>query len=147
MFGIGRRAYLDYDVEKRIVAAIGEAEQHTRAEIRVHLASKVRKDIYTDAVANFKKLGLFKTELRNAVMIYVVPSSKQFAIVGDVGIHEKVTDAFWQEVRDAMEAGFKRNMGDGIVKGIEMAGAKLAEYFPIGHGSNPNELSNEISRG
>lgn len=147
MFGIGRRAYLDYDVEKRIVAAIGEAEQHTRAEIRVHLASKVRKDIYTDAVANFKKLGLFKTELRNAVMIYVVPSSKQFAIVGDVGIHEKVTDAFWQEVRDAMEAGFKRNMGDGIVKGIEMAGAKLTEYFPIGHGANPNELSNEITRG
>jgi uncharacterized membrane protein len=148
MFGFGRRAYLDYDSEKRIVNAIGDAEKNTRAEIRVHLAAKIKKDIYQDAVSNFKRLGLYKTELRSAVMIYVVPGKKEFAIVGDVGIHEKVRDEFWQSVRDAMAAEFKTSdMAAGIIKGIELAGHKLEEYFPLNHGPNPNEISNRISRG
>jgi len=148
MLGFGRRAYLDYDAEKRIVSAIGNSEKNTRAEIRVHLSSKIRKDIYTDAVINFKRLGLYKTQLRSAVMIYVVPNSKEFAIVGDVGIHEKVRDEFWQEVRDAMTEEFKSgDIANGIIKGIELAGAKLEEYFPLNQGPNPNELSDKISRG
>lgn len=148
MFGFGRKAYLDYDAEKRIVSAIGKAEQNTRAEIRVHLASRIKKEIYADAVVNFRKLGLIKTELRNAVLIYVVPSARSFAIIGDVGIHEKVRDEFWQSVRDAMTDKFKTgDIASGIICGVEMAGAKLEEYFPLKNDHNPNELSNEITRG
>lgn len=141
-----RKPQLGKEAEARIVQAISMAEKSTRAELRVHLTHKIKKDIFTDAQIVFHKLGLYKTELRSAVLVYVVPKEKQFAIIGDIGIHEKVTDAFWNAVRDEMTESFKNgDIADGIIKGVELAGEKLAEYFPaIGH--NPNELSNEISR-
>ena len=146
MFNLGRKAFLEKNAEKLVVEAIGKAESKTQAEIRVHLAHKVKKDVYTEAVATFRRLGLYKTEWRNAILIYVVPKEQKFAIVGDIGIHEKVKDIFWQQVRDAMTAAFAAGeLADGIVKGIELAGEKLAEYFPL-NGANPNELSDEISR-
>lgn len=148
MFGFGRKAYLKPDEEMRIVEAINQAETKSRAEIRVHLSAKIRKDVYTDAVDSFRKLGMYKTEFRNGVLIYVVPSVKEFAIVGDIGIHEKVQEIFWQTVKNEMILEFKEgDMADGIIKGIEMAGVKLAEYFPMKDGQNPDELSNHISRG
>lgn len=147
MFGFGRKAYLAPESEARIVEAIAAAENRSRAEIAVHLAKKVKCDVYADAIQAFRKTGLYKTELRNAVLIYVVPSEKQFAIVGDIGIHEKVHAGFWDEVRDAMTGSFRNGeLEQGILKGIELAGAKLTEYFPVGNNHNPNELSNEISR-
>lgn len=149
MWGLGRKAYLEADAEKRIVEAISHAESHSMAEIRVHLASRVKIDVYKDAVAVFRRLGMHKTELRNAVLIYVVPPEKQFAVVGDVGIHQKVTDAFWHSVRDAMTQSFREgHISDGIIKGVDMAGEKLKKYFPLSPGlANPNELSDDISRG
>lgn len=146
MFGFRRKTSLDPDTETRIVAAIHEAEVHSLAEIRVHLGSRIRKDVYEDAVAIFKKTGMHRTEFRNGVLIYVVPEEHKFAIVGDIGIHEKVHDHFWTSVRDIMQQSFsKENLEEGIINGIKLAGEKLAEYFPSG-GHNPNEISNEISR-
>lgn len=146
MFGFRRRIRLDSNAEQKIVQAIAAAEDGTRAEIRVHLATKIRKDAYADAIVVFKKLNLHKTELRSGILIYVIPSEKQFAIVGDVGIHEKVTDEFWKDVSEKMSLSFKTgDMATGIVQGIQLAGTKLKEYFPW-KGHNPNEISNEISR-
>lgn len=146
MFGFGRKALLDPETEKEIVHAIGEAEKDTRAEIRVHLARKIRKDVYHDAQVVFKKLGMHRTELRSAILIYVLPELHSFAIVGDIGIHQKVTDQFWQEVRDEMSEQFAHGgIGPGIITGIKRAGEQLKHYFPAGT-NNPNEISNEISR-
>lgn len=146
MFGFRRRIRLDSNAEQQIVQAIAAAEDGTRAEIRVHLATKIRKDAYSDAIVVFKKLNLHKTELRSGILIYVIPSEKQFAIVGDIGIHEKVTDEFWQDVSEKMSLSFKTgDMATGIIQGIQLAGTKLKEYFPW-KGHNPNEISNEISR-
>lgn len=146
MFGFRRKSYLSAEAEAQIVAAISAVESHTRAEIRVHLASRTREDVYGEAVKVFKRLGMHRTELRNGVLIYVVPTEKKFAIVGDLGIHEKVKESFWVTVKDVMTRAFaEETLEAGIIKGIELAGAKLAEYFPSG-GHNPNEISNEISR-
>lgn len=148
MFGFRRKVYLNPDAEKMIVSAIGDVEKHTRAEIRVHLGRKIRKDILSDAMVVFKKLGMHRTELRSGILIYVVPSLHEFAIVGDIGIHEKVKEAFWNSVRDTMQSSFSGGqIESGIIKGIELAGEKLKEYFPPTGGINPNEISNEISRG
>lgn len=146
MFGIGRKVKLESEAEKRIVSEIATAESGTRAEIRVHLAAKVRKDPYSDAIVVFKKLGMQKTELRSGILIYVIPSEKKFAIIGDVGIHEKVTDAFWQDVSHKMTQAFQTgDIAEGIALGIAEAGLKLKAFFPW-DGHNPNEMSNEISR-
>ncbi len=148
MFGWFRKPQLPADEELEIVRCIRTAESESRAEIRVHLAKPLKgRDILESALVVFRKTGMHKTELRNGVLIYVSIEDKQFAIIGDSGIHECVTEAFWQEVRDEMAVYFKQNNPSAaICHGIKRAGEKLKTYFPAGH-SNPNELSDEISRG
>jgi uncharacterized membrane protein len=133
--------------EQRIIAAIGEAEGHTSGEIRVHLDKGFEGEVTEAAAKVFHDLGMDKTAERNGVLIYIVPSAHQFAIIGDKGIDEKVPPHFWEEVRDVMQARFRHGQfADGICEGVLRAGQKLKEHFPWIHGDS-NELSDEISYG
>jgi uncharacterized membrane protein len=134
---------LDHD---RIVAAIREAEDHSRGEIRVHVARKAVKDPQRAAAALFDKLGMAATAERNGVLIFVAPASQRFAVVGDKGIHEKCGDGFWKDVASAMEEDFRQGrFTDGIVKGVAKAGEALAAHFPRTGRPDVNELPDEVS--
>jgi uncharacterized membrane protein len=88
-----------------------------------------------------------ETKLRNGVLVYVALDDRQFAIIGDQGIHEKVGYDFWDQEKDEMSTYFKQ--GDiigGIVYFINQIGEKLQEFFPYQKG-DVNELSDEISVG
>jgi uncharacterized membrane protein len=37
-----------------------------------------------------------KTRDRNAVLIFVAPRAHKYAVVGDVGVHEKCGEEFWK---------------------------------------------------
>jgi len=99
------------------------------------------------ALEVFHLLEMDKTDLRNGVLIYVAIESRKFAILGDEGIHEKVTENFWAAEKELMLSYFKK---EEFSKGIELAiievGKKLKEFFPY-HSSDTDELSNEVSRG
>jgi len=134
---------LDHD---RIVAAIREAEDHSRCEIRVHVARKAVKDPQRAAAALFDKLGMAATAERNGVLIFVAPASQRFAVVGDKGIHEKCGEGFWKDVASAMEEDFRQGrFTDGIVKGVAKAGEALAAHFPRTGRPDVNELPDEVS--
>ena len=133
---------LDHD---RVVAAIREAEDRSRGEIRVHVARKAVEDPQRAAAALFEKLGMAATADRNGVLLFVAPASQRFAVVGDKGIHEKCGDGFWKDVASAMEEDFRQGrFTDGIVKGVTRAGEALAAHFPR-TGPDRNELSDEVS--
>ena len=85
-----------------------------------------------------------RTAERNGVLFFFAPRSRNFAVLGDTGVHEKCGDAFWQELAAAMTGHFKRgDFTNGLVHGISKAGALLAVHFP--HRSDDrNELSDEI---
>ncbi|MCP4181654.1 MAG: TPM domain-containing protein [bacterium] len=131
--------------KERLVKAIRLAEKNTSGEIRVHFQKKLKGDIYKAAVKKFEKLGMTKTELRNGVLIYIAIKNREFAVIGDIGIHEKVESNFWDATINVMKEHFKQNdLVIGIEKGLEMAGKALKQHFP--HGENDiNELSDEIS--
>jgi uncharacterized membrane protein len=132
--------------EKKIVAAIAEAEKKTSGEIRVYISSKNRDDALTAAKNRFEKLGMTKTRLRNGVLIYIAPAARKFAIVGDSGIHEKCGEIFWKELTGKMGNSFKEGkFTDALVEVVRDVGATLAKHFPS-DGGNANELSNEILR-
>ncbi len=130
--------------EGNIVASIAEAEKNTSGEIRVYISGKRRDDALTAAKNRFEKLGMTKTRARNGVLIYVAPASQKFAVVGDIGIHEKCGQDFWSEISAAMAALFKQGrFSDGIVHAVQKAGAALAKHFPQSPGDT-NELPNNI---
>ena len=65
----------------RIVAAIREAEDRSRGEIRVHVAEGPVDDARAAAQADFERLGMTATAERNGVLILVAPESQAFAVV------------------------------------------------------------------
>jgi uncharacterized membrane protein len=116
---------------ERVVAAIRDAEARTSGEIRVVVARHKATDPVAEAQAYFKKFGMAKARDRNGILVFVAPRSRNFAVVGDTGIHEKCGDAAWAGIASAMGERFKAGeFTDGIVHGVQRAGELLAESFP-----------------
>jgi len=133
--------------QKRIVEAIGQAEQNTSGEIRIHIEKNCKKDVLDRAADVFAMLKMHKTELRNGVLFYLSLEDRKFAILGDGGINAKVPENFWESVKEAVLEQFKLdNQTEGLVRGILMAGEKLKAHFPY-QKDDVNELSDEISFG
>ena len=131
--------------QKAIQDAIAAAELNTSGEIRVHVDSRCKEEPMKQAILTFEKLGMHKTELRNAVLFYVAMDDKKLAILGDKGINEAVPENFWDNIRTNMVAHFKAsNFTEGLVEGILKAGEQLKVAFPY-QSDDSNELSNEIS--
>jgi uncharacterized membrane protein len=87
------------------------------------------------------------TQERNGVIIYVAVKSHQFAIYGDQGINERVSDDFWNCTKDIMANHFKSgDFKQGLIEAILNAGEQLKKHFPY-QDADTDELSNEISKG
>lgn len=131
--------------QQRIVNAIGDAEGRTSGEIRVHVQKRIgATDIRNLAERTFERLGMTKTAQRNGVLLFIASEDRQFTILGDSGINEKVPAGFWDDVIANLTVRFKAGeFTDGIVDAIEAAGEHLQTYFPRSE-SDVNELSNEI---
>jgi uncharacterized membrane protein len=116
---------------ERVLAAIRAAEARTSGEIRVLVVRHKVVDPVAAAKVYFTHLGMEKSRLRNGVLIFLAPLSRNFAVVGDAGVHERCGDAFWAELAAAMGTRFRqRAFTDGLVHGIERAGELLAGAFP-----------------
>jgi len=132
--------------QTRIVDAIAAAEKETSGEIRVHMQPRVGSgaDIRSVAERTFERLGMTKTQLRNGVLLFIASEDRQFTILGDKGIDEKVPAGFWDDIAAKLTSRFKNGeFTDGIVDAITAAGNHLKEFFPRS-ADDVDELSNEI---
>jgi uncharacterized membrane protein len=132
--------------QTRIVDAIAGAEKETSGEIRVHIQPRVGSgsEIRNVAERTFERLGMTKTVLRNGVLLFIASEDRQFTILGDKGIDEKVPAGFWDEIAAKLTIRFKNGeFTDGIVDAITAAGAHLKEFFPRS-ADDVDELTNEI---
>ena len=78
-----------------IKTSIAEAEMMTSGEIRLFIDDHCKSaDPLEKAARVFTELIMEQTDLRNGVLIYLSVDDRKFAIIGDKGIHEKVTDDF-----------------------------------------------------
>lgn len=136
---------LDHD---RIVSAIKAAETSSSGQIRVYLQrGELDGDALIAAQAKFKPLGMENTKERNGVLIFVAPRAQKFAVIGDIGIHEKCGPEFWSRLVASMREHFLvSNFTEGMVGAIEEAGKALAQHFPKQAGPQ-NELPDEILEG
>lgn len=137
--------FLSAEESAAVVAAVAEAERRTSAEIKVAIVRHCWDRIHIKAARIFRKLGLHKTAQRNCVLILLVTTNREFLIYGDQGIHERVGQGFWDDVRNAMENKFREDrFGEGLVEGIRRIGDKLAAHFPRGR-EDRNEISDEVA--
>jgi uncharacterized membrane protein len=133
--------------EARVVDAIRLAELNTSGEVKVHLERFCKGDALDRAKEKFSKLNLHKTQLRNAVLVYVAIEDRKAAIFGDEGIHAKVDDDYWKTELDLMLSYFKNGeYAEGLIQVVTDIGIKLNAEFPYNADTDTNEVSNEISR-
>ncbi|MEA2570992.1 MAG: hypothetical protein QOI24_2993 [Acidobacteriota bacterium] len=141
-----QKEFLEKLDQKRIVAAIADAEKQTSGEVRVHVQPKVTGGELRDvAERTFERLGMTKTALRNGVLLFIASEENRFVILGDQGINDKVPAGFWDDIAAKLTIRFRNGeFTEGIVDAVTSAGAQLREYFPRA-ADDVDELSNEIN--
>lgn len=140
------KQFFSSEEEGQVIEAIRHAESETSGEIRVHLAKSVKKTAFEDAVQVFEKLGMTKTAERSGVLFYLAVKDSQFAVIGDLGIHQKVPETFWDQVGEILRKHFQKDdFVAGLTEAIRMCGDELARYFPH-KADDKNELPDTISK-
>jgi len=139
--------YFTDENKLQITNAIRVAELNTSGEIRIHIEKICKGDVLDRAAYIFEKLEMHKTKLRNGVLFYLAIEDHKFAILGDAGINQKVSEDFWEKTKEVVLSNFKDGMlTEGLTKGILMAGEQLKAHFAY-QLDDKNELSNDISFG
>ncbi len=133
----------------RISSKISDMEKITAGEIRVALKEKkplMKKKLSVGELAaeEFYQLGMHETRDKTGILIYLLLHEREFHILADEGINEKVDQSVWDEIRDEIMTEFKKGrFCAGVVQGIERVGNILGEHFPI-KPDDENELSNKV---
>lgn len=143
-----KKELLSEQQKHQLVQAIRQAERLTSGEIRLYVESRCRYvDPINRAAEIFLQLGMEKTKHRNGVLLYIALKDRQYAIAGDIGIHEKVGGNFWKEKAQVMLDHFSRNeILPGIENCIREIGSALQAHFPY-DGESGNELPDDIVTG
>lgn len=118
-----------------IARAIREAEDGTSGRIAVRVVLDGSVDAFDRARREFQQFGLHRTEERNGALVLVAPKARQFAVLGDRALHERVGDAFWSGVVDECRPYFARGE---TVEGIRHAVRRLGDAFHA-HFARPAE--------
>lgn len=134
--------------EVAVLKAVQAAERRTSGEVRVFISRRRLRgrDARLRALHEFRRLGMDCTAARNAVLFYLAPADRAFAVIGDEAVHTKCGQEFWDETAKAMEADFAHErFTEGLVAGIVRAGELLAAHFPREH-DDRNELPDAVAR-
>ena len=129
--------------------ACTEAEKTTSGELRVSILQKRNKkqkdlSLMELAVNEFNELKMNETRDKTGILIFLLLKEKQFQILADEGINEKVDPDTWKKQAKILVNFFKeKNYTEGLVTLIQNMGKILTEHFPIKE-DDANELSDEV---
>ena len=137
--------FVNDDELLRITNKIREYEKLTAGEICVSIKEhktffQKRRSVGELAKKEFARLGIGKTRDKTGVLIYILLEERQFYILADSAINNKVKENTWHKIKDGMQDFFMKGMfAKGILHGVEETGKVLAEHFPV----RPDDI-NEI---
>ncbi|MDP4281123.1 MAG: TPM domain-containing protein [Bacteroidota bacterium] len=141
------RDFFSKEEQEDIKQSIMNAELDTSGEIRVHIENVCAGEVLDRAAYVFKKIGMSRTKLRNGVLIYLAIKNRKFAIIGDKGIHQKVPENFWDDIKQTMLNYFRQEeFCEGLCYAITATGEQLKKHFPF-QKDDVNELPDDISFG
>jgi uncharacterized membrane protein YgcG len=141
------KSLLSKEIQDAVVAAIASSEKRSSGEIRVYVESHCNLVNPIDRCEQiFVQMKMHETKERNGVLLYLALQDRQFAIVGDQGINQKVGgNQYWEYIAAQLKEHFKAgNIKEGICYCITEIGQSLAKYFPENGAENINELPDEI---
>lgn len=132
-----------------IAGAIAEAEKRTSGEIRVSIRqkrSRKERSLSVEQLARheFVHLGMMKTEQRTGILIFILLDAREFFILADEHINQKVEPDTWKKIADSMATRFaKKEFLLGLLMTVRSVGDHLAKHFPPA-ADNRNELPDKV---
>lgn len=136
--------------ESEILEAIRTAERNSTGEIRLYVEDFCLRDSPVERAEElFQLFGMFNTQQRNGVLIYLAEKSRHFAVWGDVGIHQAVGNSFWEAEKKLLREHLQNGQAaQGVRLAIEQVGERLRRFFPADPSAdNDNELPDDIIYG
>jgi len=134
---------------KEITDKILFIESNSSAEIKIIILKRKsfwdrKKTAFDIAVKEFKKNKLYKTKDRTGILLLIILKEKEIALIGDSGIHSKVSKEFWDKIVNNVIEKFRvNNFKDGILLALDELATPLFTYFPI-KPDDTNEISNDL---
>jgi uncharacterized membrane protein len=141
--------FLSDDELLRISNKIKASEKTTAGEICINIKEKRKfsersKSLRELAEGEFFKLGIDKTRDKTGILIFILLQDRQFYILADTGINEKVPEKTWDNIKDEMQENFlEGKFCPGILNAVEKIGKILAQHFPI-KPDDTDEISNIV---
>lgn len=147
---LGTRRQFSDAVDAAIASAIGAAESRSSGEIRFVIETSLgipelwaRVTPRERAQQVFAQLGVWDTELRNGVLIYVLVADRDVEIVADRGAASRISPTEWEGVCRLIESHFREGrFQEGSLAGVEAVGGLLEREFPS-RPANRDELPNQ----
>jgi uncharacterized membrane protein len=142
--------FLSDEELQQIALKIKEKEATTAGEIVVSVKEKKPffhrgKSVFEHAVSEFKKRGIKKTRDHTGILIFILLKEREFYILADSSINDKVADNTWELIKDKMEAKFhEKKFCIGIINAVDEVGTILSEHFPR-KTDDTNELPDEVN--
>jgi len=99
------------------------------------------------AMRAFHEHGLHRTAEGTGVLVFASLFEREAVVLGDHGIHARMTGGEWDRAVAALAAGMRGgDPAKGFVEAIALCGARLAEHFPRDPAHHPprNELEDAI---
>ena len=133
----------------RISGKVKEMEKITAGEIRIAIKEEKKllqknKSVRELAEEEFYNLKMNETRDKTGILLFLILRERQFYILADSGINEKVNQETWDKIRDEIQDEFRDgHFLNGMLLGIEKVGKVLGKYFPI-KADDTNELSNKV---
>ena len=106
-------------------------------------ASVRRRTVYNRGLRHFVESGVYATENRSGILIFVSYMEREVRILADTGISAKIAPELWNLIAQDLAEGLGTNDATGaFVRAVERCGELLAEHFPAPQRpeDNPNEL-------
>jgi uncharacterized membrane protein len=141
--------FVNDDELLRITNKIREYEKLTAGEICVSIREKKsflqrRRTVGDLAKHEFARLGIGKTRDKTGILIFIILEERQFYILADSAINNKVTENTWHKIKDGMQEFFLKGMfAKGILHAVEETGKVLAEHFPV-KPDDTNEIPDKV---
>ncbi|MGB9664515.1 MAG: TPM domain-containing protein [Ignavibacteria bacterium] len=134
---------------EKISEEIKRQEQKTSGELKVSIKKgrgffEKKKSVRELAIREFQRLGMINTRDRSGILFFLLLKDREFYILPDIGISEKIQQSYWDEIAKEAENSFReKNFFEGIIKVLRKCGDALAKHYPR-KPDDIDEISNKV---
>lgn len=121
---------LTTDQKKKIQEKIKKIESQAHTKIAIQILPHHQGNLFDKAVELFSKHRLHHPEIKTGILILISLKARQFQLLGDKHIHEKIGEKGWNDLAKTLSESFKEgNFYEGLEQLLDDLEIDLSTHF------------------